>query len=63
MNKQTDMGVTPLHAAAWENSADVIKIPLQQGALTNIKNTLGYTPLDIAYRQDNKEALSLLEKH
>ena len=63
MNKQTDMGVTPLHAAAGENSADVIKILLQQGALTNIKNTLGYTPLDIAYRQDNKEALSLLEKH
>ena len=32
LNIQTDDGVTPLHATAWDNSTDVMKDILKQGA-------------------------------
>ena len=48
MDKQNGEGQTALHWASFMNYTDVIRILLQHGARTDIKNIIGSTPIDRA---------------
>ena len=64
LDKQT--GVyrrTALHHAAEYNSTDVIEVLLKHGASTKIEDRHGNTPFDLARQENNKAAVSLLERH
>ena len=64
LDKQT--GVyrrTALHQAAEYNSTDVIEVLLKHGASTTIEDHHGNTPIDLARQENNKAAVSLLERH
>ena len=54
---------TALHWVAWYNSTDVIEVLLKHGASTNIKNSEGRTPVDVARSWKYEAAVRLLERH
>ena len=63
VNQQKRYAVwTALHYAFFKNSTDVIKILVQHGARTDIKNIKGETPIDLACRRNYKEAVALLQE-
>ncbi|MGI9419158.1 MAG: glutaminase A [Geminicoccaceae bacterium] len=59
---------TPLHLAAAENQADVVKFFVEQGEQggtdidLNPRDRWGGTPLDDAYAHDNSDIIALLER-
>ena len=54
---------TALHWASSKNHTDAIKILLQHGARTDIKNKYGSTPIDDARSGNHEEAVGLLQQH
>ena len=54
---------TALHWAAFHNNTDVIEALLKHGASTNIKDSYGRTPIDLARTYNSKAAVRLLERH
>ena len=54
---------TALRSAAYYNSTDVIEVLLKHGASTTIEDHHGNTPIDLARQENNKAAVSLLERH
>ena len=55
-------GSTPLHAAAYYGQKNVVKLLLDYGAKTNIKNNFGNLPKDEAMTQEIKQLLEDVEK-
>ena len=63
-NKPTgDLSRTPLHHAAHLNHAHIVPILLKHGAITNIQDRSGDTPLHLAAWAGNVEALSAILSH
>ena len=62
VNKQVDDGQTALHVASNNNCTDAIRILLEYGAM-NIKEVLGNTPIDLAQKKNNEEAVRLLQQY
>jgi ankyrin repeat protein len=69
IQKGADVNVTsipnhiyPLHLAAIV-SAEICKILIEHGAKINVTDFNGDTPLDLAKRADNKEAIEILENY
>ena len=60
MNKKDTDGDTARHWASNNNSTDVVRLLLQYGAFTDVKNSYGETPIDYARR---KETLRLLQHY
>jgi ankyrin repeat protein len=58
-----DLGVTPLHTAAFWGHRDVVKSLLAHGAEANAKDKQGRTPLHWAVSQGHKEVAELLRQH
>ena len=48
VNEATATGWTPLHAAAYRGSDEIIKFLVEKGAKINVKNGCGRTPLSLA---------------
>ena len=48
MNAKDEDCKTPLHYAAENGDAEIVKILLKYGADVNAKNEHGFTPLDVA---------------
>jgi len=46
-------GITPLHQAAYMGDIELIELLLKNGADPNIKNSLGFTPCQLAYLKHN----------
>ena len=63
MNKQDCVGWAALHYAILNRITDVIKILVQHGARTDIKNKFGFTPTDLARSWNCKEAVGVLQQH
>jgi ankyrin repeat protein len=55
-------GYTPLHDAVWVNNVDAAKLLLESGADTTIKNTDGFTPLDMARKTGKRKMILLLSR-
>ena len=62
VDKQTCSG-TALHAAAVNNSTEVISMLLQHEASRDIRDKYGNTPVDVARLCNQKEAVALLEQY
>lgn len=63
MNVRNSYGWTPLHAAAYTNNTDMMKVLLQHDAEPSSRNNRGETALDIARMFNGEEAIQrLLEK-
>jgi ankyrin repeat protein len=54
-------GWTPLHYAALQGSVEVTELLVEKGADRKVANMLGQTPADIAEREGNVGAATLLE--
>lgn len=55
-------GNTPLHIAAWNGYADIVKLLLAQPDINkNSKNSAGKTPLELAEEKRFKEIILLLK--
>ena len=50
INKGNDAGLTPLHFATILGKIDLIRLLIKNGAVVNVKNKLGNTPLHDAAR-------------
>ncbi|KAI0438824.1 ankyrin [Xylaria telfairii] len=59
-NAQGDSGETPLHDAVGRNAEAVVRVLLEYGARTDIKNKHGKTPLRLAREQDLDRLFDLL---
>jgi hypothetical protein len=51
---------SPLHLAAWTSTADVVAALLRAGANPKALDSKGRTPLDVAERNQNEEAIRVL---
>ncbi|XP_071636387.1 uncharacterized protein [Temnothorax longispinosus] len=60
--KTAASGATSLHVAAKNGFLDVTKTLLMRGAIYNIKNNEGKTPLDLSKAQNVNDLLKLVEK-
>lgn len=63
-NDEDLKGNTPLHFAAHSNNVESVKLLLNAGARVNVKNDLGYTPLDLARITfgDSREVIQVLRE-
>ena len=52
---------TPMHIAAWNPSADILKYLIEQGGKINAKDQDGKTPYDYAKMYDFKDNMELLQ--
>ena len=50
-------GSTPLHGAAYYGQTNVVKLLLNFGAKTNIKNNFGHLPIDEAWTEEIQNLL------
>lgn len=60
---RTDFGATPLHCAAWEGHAEVVRLLLGLGADTKAEDDNGQTALDIARATRNADVVRILTDH
>ncbi|CAK4154436.1 unnamed protein product [Aphanomyces euteiches] len=58
INAKDHLGNTPLHYAVQEERDDLVESLLKKGALTNVANNEGLTPIDIAVEQSTKDLLA-----
>lgn len=56
-------GMTPLHRAAGNGYTDSVKCLIRNGADTNIKDTSGLTPLDVALNSGHHHIVDILRKN
>ena len=61
VDKQDGYGWTALYWASYYNNTVVIRM-LKHGARKDIKSNAGNTPIDLALRENYKEAVDLLEQ-
>ena len=54
---------TPIHLAASEGHANLIRYFIKNGLNLSPKDRWGGTPLDDAYRENHQEVIQLLEEH
>ena len=54
---------TALHWAVQFGHKEIAELLIAKGAKLNVQNSLGYTPLDLAAMNENKEIADLLRKH
>jgi ankyrin repeat protein/serine/threonine protein kinase len=59
-NAKNDDGSTPLHIAAQEGYAEIVKILLERGADPNTENKDGWTPLHIAAKEGHVDVVRVL---
>ena len=59
VNEIQETGSTPLHGAVYYGQINVVKLLLNYGAKTNIKNKYGHLPIDEA---SNKDIIKLLKE-
>ena len=52
-----------MHKAADEDHKEVAELLIAEGADLNVKNKVGYTPLDVAIKRKRTEIATLLRKH
>ncbi|HMW02811.1 MAG TPA: ankyrin repeat domain-containing protein, partial [Acidobacteriota bacterium] len=62
VNCPDNEGNTPLHFAAKGKNLKNVKILLDHGAKTNLKNKLGETPLDLAWFKEMVDLLWFYSK-
>ena len=63
VNKRGRFGWTSLHETAASNSINVMRILLQHGASADIKDDNDETPIEVARRLNNEEAVCLLQQY
>ncbi len=64
VNAVNNSGQSPLHIAAWQGNAEIIKVLLDNGADPNIgRDFQNNTPLDNAIVKKHKEAIKVLKEH
>lgn len=61
-NARSDIGQTPLHAAAHKGDAETINALKEGGAHLNSRDDAGKSPLDIAKSEGHKNILNLLKR-
>ena len=61
INLVDEMGDTPLHIAVESDNLSAIRVLLDLGADTSIKNRNGRTPRELAYLKNEKEVINLFE--
>ena len=59
-NLVSNLGWTPLHAAADFGRLDALRLLLQYGADKSIRDNEGKTPLDLAIEEDRQDVIDLL---
>jgi ankyrin repeat protein len=57
------MQVQPIHAATARRSASIVKLLLENGADPNARQQMGYTPMDAARQNGDREIMDLLSAH
>ena len=62
VNEQNRIGSTALHSAIVNNRIECARLLLDLGS-QNLKTRLGYTPLDLAKKVENKDMQNLLKSH
>jgi len=60
INARTSTGYTPLHCAAKNGYAEMVRLLLSHGADPTLKTADGYTALDLARDSNSSEAVSIL---
>uniref|UniRef100_A0A1X7VV49 BRCT domain-containing protein n=1 Tax=Amphimedon queenslandica TaxID=400682 RepID=A0A1X7VV49_AMPQE len=60
LNVPADNNDTPLHDAVMNNHTRIATILVENGANTSLRNSEGYTPLDLARQRDMIDALSVV---
>lgn len=63
INKQDNLGLTPLHLGIIANSIRIVRILLQNGADINIKKNSGESPFDLAKNAKNKQLFEMMKKN
>jgi len=63
IDAKTDFGATPLHCAAYEGHAEMVRLLLDRGADTKAKDINGQTPLDIAVAMEKVDVIRILTDH
>ena len=63
INQTNDKLDTALHIAVKTNCVDIVKLLLEKGARTDLQNSSGYTPFDIARKSENQEMWSIFKNH
>jgi ankyrin repeat protein len=61
-NEANEVGVTPLHVAAYHDLAEGCKILLQSGASMTVTNQLGETPIAVAKARGSTQCLAIFAK-
>ena len=63
INAKGNCGERPLHIAARDNEAEMVKVLLKWGADVNAEENSGLTPLRVAMRNNAVEAADLLRSY
>ena len=63
MNARNHRKRTPLHVAAEEGQEELITFLLSKKADANITDPDGYTPVDLAAKNQHKDAVTIFLKH
>ena len=61
LNSQDVEGNTPLHLAILSGNSKIVRILLQKGALIDIKNNSGLTPMQLALKEKRIEIYNLIK--
>lgn len=62
INAVGEHGYTALHDATAQENIAAVKVLLEWGAVPNVQNDFGDTPLDIARRRNSPELLAAFER-
>jgi hypothetical protein len=63
LNSQDIEGNTPLHLAVSSGVSKIVRLLLQKGALVDIKNKSGFTPLQLAFKEKRIEIYNILKSN
>ncbi len=63
LNIANDLGVTPLHEAAWDGSIEMVRLLVANGADPNARDVNGNTPLHAAAITRNAELTELIASY
>lgn len=60
INKLNNDGYAPLHLAAFEDKADIIRILINHGAFIDILDSTGFSPLEVSVNEGSFECAQVL---
>ncbi len=63
VNATNEYGSTPLHDAAWVDNVQMVRLLLEAGADTEIRNHEEGTPLEMAMKKGHAEIAELIREH